>query len=83
MGITRGSGHKGERATARDRRTTDNLYVVDTSHFPSVGAVNPSLTPIADALHVGDHWPPGSADPVHESNFMSHRMGALVIFLRP
>ncbi len=33
----------------------DNLYVVDTSFFPSVGAVNPSLTAIANALRVGDH----------------------------
>ena len=33
----------------------DNLYVVDTSFFPSIGAVNPSLTAAADALRVGDH----------------------------
>jgi choline dehydrogenase-like flavoprotein len=33
----------------------DNLYVVDTSFFPSIGAVNPSLTCIANALRVGDH----------------------------
>jgi choline dehydrogenase-like flavoprotein len=33
----------------------DNLYVVDTSFFPSIGAVNPSLTAIAMALRVGDH----------------------------
>jgi choline dehydrogenase-like flavoprotein len=33
----------------------DNLYVVDTSFFVSVGAVNPSLTAIANALRVGDH----------------------------
>ncbi|WRZ89631.1 GMC family oxidoreductase [Streptomyces sp. NBC_01007] len=33
----------------------DNLYVVDTSFFPSIGAVNPSLTAIANALRVGDH----------------------------
>jgi choline dehydrogenase-like flavoprotein len=32
----------------------DNLYVVDTSFFPSIGAVNPSLTAIANALRVGD-----------------------------
>ncbi|WP_323137634.1 GMC oxidoreductase [Streptomyces sp. NBC_01789] len=32
-----------------------NLYVVDTSFFPSIGAVNPSLTAIANALRVGDH----------------------------
>jgi len=33
----------------------DNLYVVDTSFFPSIGAVNPSLTAIANALRVGEH----------------------------
>jgi len=33
----------------------DNLYVVDTSFFPSIGAVNPSLTATANALRVGDH----------------------------
>jgi choline dehydrogenase-like flavoprotein len=33
----------------------DNLYVVDTSFFPSIWAVNPSLTAIANALRVGDH----------------------------
>jgi choline dehydrogenase-like flavoprotein len=33
----------------------DNLYVVDTSFFPSVGAVNPTLTLVANALRVGDH----------------------------
>jgi choline dehydrogenase-like flavoprotein len=33
----------------------DNLYVVDTSFFCSIGAVNPSLTAIAKALRVGDH----------------------------
>jgi choline dehydrogenase-like flavoprotein len=33
----------------------DNLYVVDSSFFPSIGAVNPSLTIIANALRVGDH----------------------------
>ncbi len=33
----------------------DNPYVVDTSFFPSIGAVNPALTAIANALRVGDH----------------------------
>jgi choline dehydrogenase-like flavoprotein len=33
----------------------DNLYVVDTSFLPSIGAVNPALTAIANALRVGDH----------------------------
>jgi choline dehydrogenase-like flavoprotein len=32
----------------------DNLYVADTSIFPSIGAVNPSLSVIANALRVGD-----------------------------
>jgi choline dehydrogenase-like flavoprotein len=33
----------------------DNLYVVDTSFFPSIGAVNPALTAMANAVRVGDH----------------------------
>ena len=33
----------------------DNLYVADTSVFPSIGAVNPALTAMANALRVGDH----------------------------
>jgi choline dehydrogenase-like flavoprotein len=33
----------------------DNLYVVDASFFPSIGAVNPALTVMANALRVGDH----------------------------
>jgi choline dehydrogenase-like flavoprotein len=33
----------------------DNLYVVDTSVFPSIGAVNPALTAMANALRVGAH----------------------------
>jgi choline dehydrogenase-like flavoprotein len=33
----------------------DNLYVVDTSCFPSIAAVNPALTAMANALRVGDH----------------------------
>lgn len=32
-----------------------NLYVVDGSFFPSVGAVNPALTIIANALRVSEH----------------------------
>ena len=40
-----------------DCRTHDlqNLYVVDGSFFPSCGAVNPSLTIIANAIRVSDH----------------------------
>jgi choline dehydrogenase-like flavoprotein len=33
----------------------DNLYVIDTSFFPSIGAVNPALTAIANAMRVGEH----------------------------
>ena len=33
----------------------DNLYVVDSSFFASIGAVNPTLTIIANALRVGEH----------------------------
>jgi choline dehydrogenase-like flavoprotein len=33
----------------------DNLYVVDLSFFVSTGAVNPTLTIIANALRVGEH----------------------------
>ncbi|MCY0386798.1 GMC family oxidoreductase [Robbsia sp. Bb-Pol-6] len=32
----------------------DNLYVSDASFFPSIGAVNPTLTIIANALRVAD-----------------------------
>jgi choline dehydrogenase-like flavoprotein len=32
----------------------DNLYVVDTRFLPSIGAVNPALTAMANALRVGD-----------------------------
>lgn len=32
----------------------DNLYVADASFFPSIGAVNPTLTIIANAMRVAD-----------------------------
>jgi len=32
----------------------DNLYVADASFFPSIGAVNPTLTIIANSLRVAD-----------------------------
>jgi choline dehydrogenase-like flavoprotein len=32
----------------------DNLYAVDSSFFPSIGAVNPTLTIIANALRVAE-----------------------------
>jgi choline dehydrogenase-like flavoprotein len=42
---------------ATDCRTheLDNLYMVDTSFFPSISAVNPALTAMANAIRVGDH----------------------------
>jgi choline dehydrogenase-like flavoprotein len=49
----------------------DNLYVVDTSFFPSIGAVNPALTAMANALRVGDHLlermgaPQAAQEPAH------------------
>ncbi len=33
----------------------DNLYVVDSSFFPSCGSVSPALTVIANALRIGEH----------------------------
>ena len=33
----------------------DNLYVLDTSFFPSIGAVNPASTAMANAIRVGEH----------------------------
>ncbi len=33
----------------------DNLYVTDASIFPSIGAVNPALTVMANAIRVGEH----------------------------
>lgn len=62
-----GVGHQcGTCRFGRDPRTSvldvncrsheiDNLFVVDASFFVSSGAVNPSLTIIANALRVGDH----------------------------
>lgn len=33
----------------------DNLYIADSSFFPSIGSVNPTLTIIANALRVADN----------------------------
>jgi choline dehydrogenase-like flavoprotein len=33
----------------------DNLYIVDASILPSIGAVNPALTVMANAIRVGEH----------------------------
>ena len=55
-GTVRFGDRPGERARPNCRaHDVDNLYVVDTSFFPSIGAVNPSLTTMANALRVGDH----------------------------
>ena len=53
----------------------DNLYVVDTSFFPSIGAVNPALTAMANALRVGDHLleRPGATTPAGRSRSGSGR----------
>jgi choline dehydrogenase-like flavoprotein len=51
-------GEDGEASVVnRDGRAheLDNLYIVDTSVFPSIGAVNPALTAMANSLRVGDH----------------------------
>jgi choline dehydrogenase-like flavoprotein len=51
----------------------DNLYVVDTSFFPSIGAVNPALTAMANAVRVGDRIlerlgaPAAAPEPAHVS----------------
>jgi choline dehydrogenase-like flavoprotein len=36
-------------------RGVDNLYVADAASFPASGAVNPTLTIIANAMRVADH----------------------------
>ena len=32
-----------------------DVIIVDTSFFPSIGAVNPALTAMANAIRVGEH----------------------------
>ena len=56
-GTCRFGSDPGESVLDRDRKAheVDNLYVVDTSFFPSIGAVNPALTAIANAIRVGEH----------------------------
>ena len=63
-GVRAPGGHRAGSAPTRRRSVLDtdcraheldNLYVVDTSFFPSIGAVNPALTAMANALRVGDH----------------------------
>ena len=41
--------------TCRRTHELDNLYVVDTSCFPPIGAVNPAPTATAHAVRVGEH----------------------------
>jgi choline dehydrogenase-like flavoprotein len=43
----------GELSSNCKAREPDNLYMVDGSFFPSSGAVNPSLTIMANAIRVG------------------------------
>jgi choline dehydrogenase-like flavoprotein len=47
----------------------DDLYVVDTSFFPSIGAVSPTLPAMANAVRVGDHLleRPGARRPRQET----------------
>ncbi len=55
---TRGSGPTRSRRCSTSNckaHELDNLYVVDSSFFVSIGAVNPTLTIIANALRVGEH----------------------------
>src|SRR4051812_9702829 len=56
-GTARMGGDPADSVVDRDCRAheVDNLYVVDTSVFPSIGAVNPALTAMANSLRVGDH----------------------------
>ena len=56
-GTCRMGADAGESVVNADCRAheLDNLYVVDTSVFPSIGAVNPALTAMANSLRVGDH----------------------------
>jgi hypothetical protein len=56
----------------------DNLYVVDTSFFPSVGSINPTLTLVANALRVGDHLKErlGVSDPAPKAEAARKRPAA-------
>jgi ribulose 1,5-bisphosphate synthetase/thiazole synthase len=38
-----------------EHHVLDNQYVVDTSFFPSIGAVNPAFTVMANAIRVGEY----------------------------
>ncbi len=56
-GTCRMGGDRASSVLNLDCRTheIDNLYVVDSSFFPSCASVAPALTVIANALRVGDH----------------------------
>jgi hypothetical protein len=61
----------------------DNLYVIDTSFLPSIGAVNPALTAMANAIRVGetDPWrPPVPATPA--DNETRHFLAVLIVVTR-
>ena len=55
MPVGRRPGDVGRSNADCQAHELDNLYVVDTSVFPSIGAVNPALTAMANSLRVGDH----------------------------
>jgi choline dehydrogenase-like flavoprotein len=40
------------------RAQLDNLQIMATKVFPIIGAMNPALTAIANALRLGDHQLP-------------------------
>ena len=53
VGFTLPAGAVWRRASLRGM-SFDNLYVVDTSVFPSIGVVNPALAAMANSPRVGD-----------------------------
>ena len=61
----------------------DNLYVVDGSFFVSSGAVNPTLTIIANALRVGDHLLKRLGSQTSESASLPKANGTLKTPVRP
>ena len=61
----------------------DNLYVVDGSFFVSSGAVNPTLTIVANALRVGDHLLERLGARTAESASSLHGSGTLKTLVMP
>ncbi|MDE3208441.1 MAG: GMC family oxidoreductase [Pseudomonadota bacterium] len=57
VGTLRFGDHPEQSVLNRDCRThdIDNLYVADASFMPSISAVNPSLTIMANALRIASH----------------------------